>query len=113
MEHQNPDELKKELIAILKEPTDKMEQLRNFATTVGASTQSVLGGGSIEATESQLVFNIHQAIQTASMVNMCETATEGYEMATKTSNKACINFWIAAGIAFLSAVAAWVAAFRN
>lgn len=66
-----------------------------------------------DADTSELIRNIHQALQTASMVNMCKTATEGYKMATEVSRNARIHFWIAAAIAFICAVAAWVAAIRT
>jgi len=91
------------------------EELEKLAREVGASTcvlwvhPTSSSIRSSDADTSELIRNIHQALQTASMVNMCKTATEGYEMATKVSRNACINFWIAAAIAFLSAVAAWVA----
>jgi len=96
-------------------PEQKISQaLKELAREVGASTcvffvHPVSGSRTGVADTSELIRNIHQALQTASMVNMCKTATEGYEMATKVSRNACINFWIAAAIAFLSAVAAWVA----
>ncbi len=91
------------------------EDLKKLARKVGASTYVMWvqpSSSSIRSTPAEtpeLIRNIHQALQTASMVYMCKTATEGYEMATKVSRNACINFWIAAAIAVLSAVAAWVA----
>jgi len=95
------------------------EELKKLAREVGASTyvfyvDTTYGRGTTGAADtSELIRNIHQALQTASMANMCRTATEGYEIATKASRNARIHFWIAAGIAFACAVAAWVAAIRN
>ncbi len=95
------------------------EDLKQLARTVGSSTRvlwvSPTTGGHTtgDADTSVIIQNIHQALQTASMVNMCKTATGGYEIATKVSRSARIQFWIATGIAFICAVAAWVAAIRN
>ena len=100
-------------------------QLIELAREVGASTRvffvhPVSGQRTIEADTSELIRNIHQALQTASMANMCSAATKGYEIATNASNmatkairSASIQFWVATGIAFISALAAWIAALRS
>ena len=57
--------------------------------------------------------NIHDALRTESMIEICRIATENYEL-VKTAAKAAIrNYWIAAGIAILAMAAAWVAVFVN
>jgi hypothetical protein len=97
------------------------EDLINLAQEVGASTVgSTRDSQIITAYTWELISNIHQALQTASMSNMCRSAREGYEIATAASKRALdasrsasIQFWIAAAIAFLSAVAAWIAAFKS
>ena len=101
------------------------EELKKLAWEVGASTCAFGHAASgqamtSDANTSELIRNIHQALQTASMVNMCRTATEGYEIATEASKRAVEasrsaskQFWIVAAIAFFSAVAAWVAAMRT
>lgn len=102
------------------------KELKDLAREVGASTRVLWihpTSSSIRTTDAdtpELIRNIHQALQTASMVNMCRTATEGYEIATeasksaaKASKRASIQFWIAASVALASMVAAWVAAIRN
>ena len=102
------------------------EELKKLAREVGASTyifyvDTTYGKGTTAlADTSELIRNIHQALQTASMVNMCRTATQGYEIATEASRsatdasrKATIHFWIMTIIACASMVAAWVAAYRN
>ena len=84
-------------------PDRQKETLQRFARDIGASTRAVYKGplhidAAYDANISGLVSNIHQALQTATMVNMCKTATR--------------NFWIAiivSVIAFLSMLAAWVA----
>jgi len=92
------------------------EELKKLAWEVGASTKvfyvGPLSGKGItgDADTSELIRNIHQALQTASMANMCRTATEGYEIATEAGKRASKQFWIFAGIAFLSAVAACISA---
>jgi hypothetical protein len=96
-------------------PENKIvEDLKKLAREVGASTcvLYVSDGRHVtgDADTSEIIRNIHQALQTASMANMCRTAAQGYETATNTSKSARIHFYIAASIAFLSAVAAWVAA---
>jgi len=98
---------RQELLNILNiNPEGEQHQpLRNLAKKVGAQQPNAKN---VEFRD-MIVNNINHALQTASMIEMCKTAAEGYEMATKVSRNACINFWIAAAIAFLSAVAAWVA----
>jgi hypothetical protein len=93
-----------------------------LAKEVGASTRvffvhPVAGHRTVEADTSELIRNIHQALQTASMANMCSAATKGYEIATNASNmavkaikSASIQFWIATGIAVISAIAAVISA---
>src|SRR4030042_4070046 len=89
---------------------EKQEQqmrpiLKELAREVGASTTTSFennnsGIESARAATSELIHNIHEALQTASMVNMCRTATQGYEMATEASEQASKQFRIIAGIAF-------------
>ncbi len=88
-------------------------EFKKLAWKVGASTRVLYPdhkGG--DADTSEIIRNIHQALQTASMANMCGKATQGYEIATKAINSASIQFWILAIIAFLSAVAAFVTALQ-
>jgi hypothetical protein len=63
--------------------------------------------------DAEYIRGINQALQTASIINMCKTAARGYEVAIEASRSASRTFWIMAAIAFLSAVAAWVAAIRT
>ena len=107
-------------------------EFKKLAREVGASTCSfwvshTSGSKVTDADTSELIRNIHQALQTASMVNMCKTAAQGYEMATKASEDASlasksasrqfrITAWIGAltaSAACLSAGAALFAVFRN
>ncbi len=85
----------------------RLEKLQELAKKVGASTtrmvsttnQSGIVVGTMlsnKITETEIVQNIEQALQTASMFDMCRTAAR--------------NFWftmLAALAAFLSALAAW------
>lgn len=103
-----------------KQPESRIkEELKELARQVGASTRILWvhpTSSTIttsDADTSEIIRNIHQALQTASMVNMCKTAAEGYEIATKASRNARIHFWIAAAISFICAAAAWVVAIRN
>lgn len=92
------------------------EDLKKLAWKVGASTCVLYVANNRhmtgDADTSEIVRNIHQALQTASMANMCGKATQGYEIATKAIKSASRQFWIMAIIAFLSAVAACVTAMR-
>jgi hypothetical protein len=86
------------------------EDLKKLACQVGASTcvLYVANGHHMtgDADTSEIIRNIHQALQTASMVNMCQRATQSCEIATKTTKHARRQ----SGIALLTTVAAWVAA---
>lgn len=76
---------------------DQMDDLRKLALEVGASRYKMyhLSGG---AGQAELVDHIHQALQTASMIEMCKTASRNFIIAL-----------IATIIALGSAVALWVA----
>lgn len=95
-----------ELIQLLKQPPsqDRLNALLKLAQSVGASiikmepTPSVYSQNAI--TELEIVNGIHYALQTASMINMAETAARSYWIAL-----------VASLIALLSAAAAWVAVF--
>lgn len=84
------------------------EDLQKLAQQVGASTRAIYTHptkGRIIAYDagiSDLIDNIHQALQTATMVNMCETSNKNYEIASRATK-----------IAFGSAIAAWAAVLGN
>jgi hypothetical protein len=102
------------------------QELKQLAREVGASTwvfyvNTTYGKGITgEADSSELIKNIHQALQTASMANMCRRAAESYQVAIEVSREAHRRFRIVAIVALVSAaaawvgaIAAWVVAFRN
>lgn len=98
-------------------PENKIrEDLKKLARKVGASTCVLYTANGHhmtgDADTSEIMHNIHQALQTASMANMCGKATQGYEIATKAIKSASRQFWIMAIIAIISAVAAFVTAIR-
>jgi len=76
---------------------DRVQKLIPLAKKVGASSRK-WPHGSCSASEPELVDNIQRALQTASMIDMCETASRN-----------CAIALIATLIALGSAVAAWVA----
>lgn len=84
------------------------EELKKLAWQVGASTCVFYTANGHhmtgDADTSEIIRNIHQALQTASMANMCGKAAQSYEIATKAIENASRQFWIMAIIAFLSAV---------
>ena len=71
-----------------------IDELSELAHQVGVSPRDV------ESRAADLIQQIHQALQTASMINMAETAARSYWIAL-----------VASLIALLSAAAAWVAVF--
>ena len=97
------------------------EDLIKLAREVGASTITHTKDTQIYSAYTwELISNIHQALQTASMVNMCRSAREGYKIATEASNRAVKHFWVVAVISLLSVVvaiastvAAYLVALRN
>ncbi len=62
-----------------------------------------------EAHIAEIVSNIHSALQTAAMVNMCRTAAKNYDIALNATKTAIKHYWIAGMIAILSMLAAWAA----
>lgn len=88
----------------LPDATTGKSELQRLALKVGASIQVV----SIDpetgfskgrpATVSELVYNIHQALQTASMINASQTATRNYLITLGASI-----------VAILGAIVAWIA----
>lgn len=69
--------------------------LRGLADKIGASTQTVFidiiqGGHRVvrDAEECELAYNIHQSLQTASMIDACTTAAKNYEIAPKAQENA-------------------------
>ncbi len=127
MTHDEIDSYRSQLVEIMgkKKPDGEYEagvqqKLQDLAVKVGASTKTtflnVVHGGSrttSDASIHELAFNIHFALQTASMINMCSTADRGYKIAEDSIKKSTIILWIAALIAFLSMLAAWIGALYN
>lgn len=127
MTHDELDSYRRQLVEIMgkKKPdgnyeTRVQQELQDLAVKVGASTKTtflnVVQGGSrttSDASIHELAFNIHFALQTASMINMCSMADRGYKIAEESIKKATITWLIAAAIAFLSMVATWIGALYN
>jgi len=90
-----------------------VQELQSLAEKVGASMKVLSphpGGGLWEASIPELAYNIHQALQTASMANMCETASKGYDIALSATKNAKWIAVVAGIVSFLSMLAAWYAA---
>jgi hypothetical protein len=103
MTNEEIEEYRQRLVDIQKmlNPNERFTALQALAKEVGASTQGLsMFNDSDRAgvSEGNLVANIHNALQTATMVNMCKTASKNYKIAIT-----------AAIIALLSALAAWAA----
>lgn len=97
MTHKQIEKYRKQLVEILKGP-DKTARLEELAHEVGASTCPRQTGGISK--EAELAESIHFALQTASMIDMCNTASRNYWIA-----------FVAALVAMASAIAAWTAVY--
>lgn len=100
-----------ELVNILVDdyPTQSRQtSLKELARKVGASTTNRYKGHG-EAGQAELVDNISTALQTASMIDACRTASKNYDIAVAATKAAIQNYRIAAAIAILSMLAAWSA----
>jgi hypothetical protein len=127
MTHQEIEDYRKQLAEILakkvqgKYKPEVKQELQNLAEKVGASTYAVFEPAHpaayralvTEAEIPELAYNIHQALQTASMVNMCETASRGHDIAVSATKNAKWTAVVLAIVSVLSMVAAWYAALRN
>ena len=96
------EEYRQRLVEIQKgeEQSKRFEALQALAGEVGASTQGLsMWGDSDRAgvSEGNLVANIHNALQTATMIDMCKTASRNFIIAL-----------VATIIALGSAVALWI-----
>ncbi len=97
---------------ILAKNTNVYDSLVELAKEVGASTIN-RDRGHGKASIPQLVENIDSALQTASMIETCKIATENCDIAQRATKAAICHYRIAAGIAILAMIAAWVAVFLN
>ncbi|MCK5174209.1 MAG: hypothetical protein KAR47_12520 [Planctomycetes bacterium] len=103
MTHRQIERHRRHLVEILQreKSPQRTEALYALAKEVGASTGKKRDGeGDIDAVG--LVENIHYALQTASMTDMCRTAAKNYWIA-----------FVASLVALVSAAAAWMAVYVN
>ena len=75
---------------------------------VGAATLRMGSSGS--ASPSEIICNIHQALQTASAMNMCESAAKGYKIAEDATKAAVKSGKTTATVAVISLIIAGVSA---
>lgn len=97
---------------ILADDPHTYDSLVDLAKKVGASTTNRYRGHG-KAAIPELVENINSALQTASMIETCRIATENCDIAQRATKAAIWHYRIAAGIAILAMIAAWVAVFIN
>lgn len=123
MTHEEIEVCRRELADILRKrgPNGKYKpevksELRSLAEKVGASTQTVFlhtvqGGirNVVDAEECELAYNIHHALQTASMIDACRTAAKNVALAENAQTAASR----AQQVAFWSMLAAWGAVVVN
>jgi hypothetical protein len=102
MTHKENEKYRQRLVEIQKgeQESKRFEALQALAKEVGASTHGLsMWGDSDRAgvVEGNLVANIHHALQTAAMIDMCKTASRNFIIAL-----------VATIIALGSAVALWI-----
>ncbi|MCK5175270.1 MAG: hypothetical protein KAR47_17885 [Planctomycetes bacterium] len=103
MTHREIERYRRCLVEVLQreKSPQRTEALYALAKEIGASTGKKRdGAGDIDAVG--LIENIHYALQTASMVDMCRTAARNYWIA-----------FVAALVALVSAAGAWTAVYVN
>ena len=108
MTHDQFEAYRVKLTEILADDPNTYASLEDLAKKVGASTTNRYKGHG-KAAIPELVENINSALQTASMIDMCRTAAQNYEIAVTATRAAVRNYRIAAAIAILSMLAAWSA----
>ena len=86
-----------------------LKMLQELALEVGACTWGPEQSGTVAQGEKHLLEQINQAVQTQCVVDMCESATKGYETAKKSGKTMAIIATISAISAFISALVALVA----
>jgi len=85
---------------------ETLKKLRDLAPRVGASIHSMAKNDPCgQANVAELAQNIHQALQTLSMIDACRTATRNFEIAREAQRLARTSQWVAVA-AMLAAVAA-------
>lgn len=99
------------LVEIQKMPGDNQRRraLQDLAEKVGASKRFISEHRLRDAAEPELIDSINDALQTETMIDMCRTAAQNYEIAVTATKAAVTNNRIAAAIAILSMLAAWAA----
>jgi hypothetical protein len=112
MTHDQSEAYRIKKTEILAKDPNVYDPLEDLAKKVGASTTN-RDRGHGKATIPQLVENIDSALQTASMIETCRIATENCDIAQRATKAAICHYRIAAGIAILAMIAAWVAIFVN
>lgn len=110
MTHDQIEAYRVEKTKILNSNSDVWASLADLATKVGASTTNKYKGHG-KAAIPELVENIDNALQTASMIETCRIATENCDIAQRATKAAICHYRIAAGIAIFAMIAAWVAVF--
>ena len=120
MKNKEIEQYREQLISIInreKQPNGNPEKntrrdLEDLAKKVGANTRAILtdATGRLKAYPagiSDLIDNIHKALQTASMINACKAASMSWIVAVISASIA----FISAAVAFISAVASVINAF--
>ena len=85
------------------------KQLRSLAMKTGASLCIAWGTKDRPATPSELAYNIHQALQTASMIDACRTAARNARLtrdALEVTRKAQCATWVIAIATVVTALTA-------
>jgi hypothetical protein len=125
MTHEEIEDYRRELQNILQKHESKVadkeqtgKTLRELAVKVGASGEAVFlnigyaGFREVRPAEiPELAYNIHFALQTASMIDARRTAAKNHEVALRAQESARVSQWVSVGAmlaAIASAVAVWI-----
>ncbi len=103
--------LKPEMLKDIAKEDETRRRLKMLTLEVGAWPYTVKNGSRAEASNHELVANIQQALQTASMIDACRTAAKNHEITLKAQESARQSQWVSVAAAFAAiatAIAAWV-----
>jgi len=124
MAHNEIERYRERLVELTKKLPEKVEDplpeglkpnLLDIAREIGACTRSVHIKDNGErdvynASTEDLISNIHQALNTATTIEMCRISARNFWVAVIASIIAFISVFIGSTISLLSMVATWVAA---
>jgi len=110
MTHKEIEKYRRRLVEILNRSdseTEKRRALQDLAREVGANVY--MADAEMSVRISMLTDNINDALQTATMIDACKTASKNYKIAFVVTMIALVSMFIA----LLSMLGTWVVVFRK